>query len=112
MKVGAFSDNGTPRAQQLDAMAEHAHHATELLKALASESRLMILCMLADGEKSVGELNELMDRRQSSVSQQLGRLRRQGLVIARREGKTVYYAIASDEAKRIITVLHELYCKD
>jgi DNA-binding transcriptional ArsR family regulator len=110
MKLATTLDNGTPHAQQLDEMASHAYHATELLKALASESRLMILCTLVDGEKSVGELNELMDRRQSSVSQQLGRLRRQGLVTARREGKTVYYSIASEEAQRIISVLHDLYC--
>lgn len=110
MKLATDFDGGAAGGHQFDAMAENAHHATELLKALASESRLMILCLLADGERSVGELNELMERRQSSVSQQLGRLRRQGLVTSRRDGKTVYYSIASEEAKSIINVLHDLYC--
>ena len=81
-------------------MALRAHEASEFLKALAHESRLMILCDLLQGEKSVGELEALLERRQSSVSQQLARLRLEGLVAARRDGKTIYYSIASDKARR------------
>ena len=96
---------------QMDEMAQHARAATELLKALAHESRLMILCMLVEGEKSVGELEQLMDLRQSNVSQQLARLRLDGLVIARRDGQSMYYAIKSEEAQLLIGLLNEMYCK-
>ena len=111
MKLAELFDNDKGDAHQFDEMTKHAHHATELLKALASESRLMILCLLVEGEKSVGQLNKQMNRAQSSVSQELARLRRQKLVKGRRDGKTVYYSIESEEAKRIIAVLHEIYCK-
>ena len=70
-------------------MGEHAREASDFLKALAHESRLMILCDLLQGEKSVGELEALLSRRQSSVSQQLARLRLEGLVCARRDGKAI-----------------------
>ena len=111
MKIAELDENVKGDAGQLDDMAKHARNATELLKALASESRLMILCLLVEGEKSVGQLNKQMNRAQSSVSQELARLRRQNLVTDRRDGKTVYYSIESSEAKRIIAVLHEIYCK-
>lgn len=111
MKLAELFDNDKGDAHQFGEMTKHAHHATELLKALASESRLMILCLLVEGEKSVGQLNKQMNRAQSSVSQELARLRRQKLVKGRRDGKTVYYSIESEEAKRIIAVLHEIYCK-
>src|SRR5205807_1903452 len=78
-------------AVDVDKMAESAREATEFLKALAYESRLLILCDLLEGEKSVGELETFLDLRQSTVSQQLARLRLEGLVAARREGKTIYY---------------------
>jgi DNA-binding transcriptional ArsR family regulator len=73
----------------VDRMGEHAREASELLKALAHEGRLMILCDLLRGEKSVGELEALLSRRQSTVSQQLARLRLEGLVSTRRDGQTV-----------------------
>ena len=92
-------------------MAPRAREASEFLKALAHESRLMILCDLLHGEKSVGELEALLARRQSSVSQQLARLRLEGLVSARREGKTIYYSIASDKARSIIGALYDSFCK-
>jgi DNA-binding transcriptional ArsR family regulator len=83
----------------VDRMGEHAREASEFLKALAHEGRLMILCDLLRGEKSVGELEALLSRRQSTVSQQLARLRLEGLVSTRRDGQTVYYSIASDRAR-------------
>jgi ArsR family transcriptional regulator len=95
-----------------DSMAEHARAASALLKALAHETRLMILCCLAEGEKSVGELETIIELRQPNVSQQLARLRLDGLVAARREGRTVYYSLGSEEAKRVVSLLYDLYCKD
>src|SRR5271156_7200229 len=91
-------------------MGEHAREASEFLKALAHEGRLMILCDLLRGEKSVGELEALLSRRQSTVSQQLARLRLEGLVSARRDGKTIYYSIASDKARSIIGALYASFC--
>ena len=91
-------------------MARRAREASEFLKALAHESRLMILCDLLHGEKSVGELEALLARRQSTVSQQLARLRLEGLVSARRDGKTIYYSIASDKARSIIGALYDSFC--
>src|SRR5580658_554738 len=87
-------------------MAARAREASDLLKALAHESRLMILCDLLHGERSVGELEALLSRRQSTVSQQLARLRLEGLVSARRDGKTIYYSIASDKARSVIGALY------
>jgi DNA-binding transcriptional ArsR family regulator len=91
-------------------MAERAREASEFLKALAHESRLLILCDLLRGERSVGELEALLSRRQSTVSQQLARLRLEGLVSARREGKTIYYSIASDKARSIVGALYNAFC--
>jgi DNA-binding transcriptional ArsR family regulator len=94
----------------VDRMGEHAREASELLKALAHEGRLMILCDLLRGEKSVGELEALLSRRQSTVSQQLARLRLEGLVSTRRDGQTVYYSIASDRARSVIGALYASFC--
>ncbi|MDH3581829.1 MAG: metalloregulator ArsR/SmtB family transcription factor [Hyphomicrobiales bacterium] len=96
----------------MEQMGEHARAASDLLKALAHETRLMILCLLVEGEKSVGELEQLMMMRQPSVSQQLARLRFDRLVSARRDGRTIYYSLGSEEAKKVVTLLYDLYCKD
>lgn len=93
-------------------MANSAKAACDLLRGLAQETRLMILCMLSEGEKSVGELEELLNLRQPAVSQQLARLRADSLVTTRREGQTIYYALGSKEASEVIAVLYNLYCKD
>ena len=97
-------------AVDLARMAGNAREASEFLKALAHESRLMILCNLLPGEKSVGELEEALQLRQSTVSQQLARLRLEGLVSARRDGKTIYYSIASDRVRAVIGVLYDAFC--
>jgi DNA-binding transcriptional ArsR family regulator len=97
-------------AGSMEDMGDHARDASDLLKALAHETRLMILCLLVDGEKSVGELEQLMLMRQPSVSQQLSRLRFDGLVNARREGRTIYYSLGSEEARSVVSLLYELYC--
>jgi DNA-binding transcriptional ArsR family regulator len=91
-------------------MGEHAREASEFLKALAHEARLLILCDLLRGEKSVGELEALLSRRQSTVSQQLARLRLEGLVSTRRDGQTIYYSIASDKARSVIGALYASFC--
>jgi ArsR family transcriptional regulator len=98
------------RKMDVDRMAGRAREASEFLKALAHESRLMILCDLLHGERSVGELEMLLSRRQSTVSQQLARLRLEGLVAARRDGKTIYYSIASEKARSIIGALYNSFC--
>ena len=91
-------------------MADHAADAAGLMKALGNESRLMILCMLADRERSVGELNETIPLSQSALSQQLARLRQQGIVKTRRESQTIFYSLADGPAERVIHLLHETYC--
>ena len=80
------------------------------LKALAHEGRLMILCHLVSGEKSVTELEELLSARQAAVSQQLSRLRLEGLVSPRRDGKTIYYSLCDDRSRRVIELVYELFC--
>ncbi len=99
-------------ASDYTSMAESAKSACDLLRGLAHEARLMILCMLVEGEKSVSELEAFLEMRQPTVSQQLARLRADRLVTTRREGKTIYYSLASDEARKVIAVLYDLYCKD
>jgi len=108
MAVDELTKNVTDYA----AMATSAHKACSLLKGLAHESRLMILCMLTEGEKSVSELEAFLELRQPTVSQQLARLRADNLVTTRRDGKTIYYALAGKESMAIINVLYLLYCKD
>ncbi len=93
-------------------MQVNADRAVELLKALGNRGRLMILCQLVQGERSVGDLAERISMRDTAVSQQLALLRKDGLVRARRDGQTIYYALASDEAARVIQTLYEIYCPD
>ena len=92
-------------------MASSAKRASEFLKALAHESRLMILCILAEGEKSVSELEDILNLRQPTVSQQLARLRADGLVSTRRDGKIIYYSLASDEARTVIGAIYDVFCR-
>ena len=99
------------RPADLDRLSDNAKRAGEFLKALAHESRLMILCILTEGERSVGELEKILALRQPTVSQQLARLRADGLVSARRDGKTVYYSLASEEARVIIGAVYDVFCR-
>lgn len=98
------------RATELQNMRPHAKDAAGLMKALGNETRLTILCTLAEGEHSVGELNEIIPLSQSALSQQLARLRREGLVQTRRESQTIYYSLSPGPADRVIHVLHDIYC--
>src|ERR1700686_3159577 len=97
------------RSNELGRMAGNAKRASNFLKALAHESRLMILCILADGEKPVSELEDLLSLRQPTVSQQLARLRADGLVSTRRDGKAIYYTLASEEARVVIGAIYNVF---
>ncbi len=87
-----------------------ASSATDFMKALAHEGRLMILCHLVSGEKSVTELENLLSSRQAAVSQQLARLRLEGLVNSRRDGKVIYYSLGDQKATKMIELLHQMFC--
>lgn len=97
---------------EIERMMNNACTASNFLKAISHEGRLMILCHLAAGEKSVTELEELLSARQAAVSQQLSRLRTEGLVAPRREGKTIYYSLTDKRAIQILDVVYNLFCKD
>ena len=87
-----------------------AGKACEFLRARVHESRLLTLCALAGGEKSVGELEAFLSQRQSTVSQQLARLRLENLVAARREGATIYYRLANTKVRTMLAAIHETFC--
>lgn len=99
-------------AEDMDRMAASAVQASNFLKAISHEGRLMILCHLTTGEKSVTELEELLSARQAAVSQQLSRLRLEGLVTPRRDGKTIYYSLADDRPRKIMEVVYDLFCQE
>ncbi len=94
----------------LNDMMSSAKDATDFLKALAHEGRLAILCRLSDGECTVTELEQLLSARQAAVSQQLARLRLEGLVNTRRDGKTIYYSIADERVRQMIAQLYDMFC--
>ncbi len=97
---------------EINALTDKAGQATRLLKSLANDRRLLILCHLSENEKSVGELERLVDLSQSALSQHLARLRRDNLVKTRREAQTIYYSIASPEADAVLQTLYKLYCSE
>ncbi len=88
-----------------------AREASGLLKTLGNEHRLMILCTLLEGERSVGDLVEKIGLSQSALSQHLARLRREGLVRTRRSSQTIYYRVSGVEAQAVLATLHSLYCR-
>ena len=94
----------------MERLAENATEASQLLKAVSHEGRLMILCYLATGEKSVTELEQLLHARQAAVSQQLARLRLEGLVSTRRDGKTNWDSLSDQRAVRILELVYEMFC--
>lgn len=94
----------------LKRMEAAADGASDLLKALANRHRLMIVCQLIDGERAVGDLAEALGLRDSTVSQHLALLRREGLVGTRREGQTIFYALANPAARAIVEVLYGQFC--
>ena len=98
--------------QELDRIVDKATTASSFLKAISHEGRLMILCHLVTGEKSVTELEDLLAARQAAVSQQLSRLRLEGLVIPRRNGKVIYYRLADDRPRKMLECVYDLFCRD
>lgn len=92
-------------------MITQSEAAASFLKALSHEGRLMILCHLSSGEKSVTELEQLLSTRQAAVSQQLARLRLEGLVSCRRDGKVMFYALADNKARQMIDLVYKLFCQ-
>ena len=96
--------------RELTELHDMASHACELLKAMANEWRLMILCQLSEGEKTVSELQSILGLSQSALSQHLAVLRREKIVSARKEAQSVYYSLAGHEATRVMETLHDLFC--
>lgn len=94
----------------IQAMQETARNVCGLLKLLANEQRLLVLCQLVDGERSVGQLAESLGVRQPAMSQQLGRLRAEGLVDTRRDGQSIHYRLARGDVADLIAYLHDTYC--
>lgn len=92
-------------------LQDSAEKAVDLLKAMANPDRLVILCTLAEEELCVGDIEQQLGIRQPTLSQQLARLRADNLVSTRREGKVIYYRLASGEVERLLEVLYELFCK-
>ncbi len=96
----------------IDEVMENARNASQFLKALSHETRLLLLCLLSQGECSVTDLETILELRQPAVSQQLARLRLDGLVTTRRDGKVIYYKIANADITRAIEVVNEVFGKD
>ena len=91
-------------------LSTNAEQAEKLLKILANRNRLMLLCHLVDGERTAGELEELVGLSQSALSQHLGRLRKEGIIKNRREAQRLYYSLKDEKAKQILVTMYELYC--
>lgn len=93
-----------------ETMERAADQASDLLKALSNRHRLLIICQLIDGERSVGQLAEFLNLRDSTVSQHLALLRKDGLVATRRDAQTIYYSIASEPAREVLKTLYNVFC--
>lgn len=96
---------------QTSQMLENANKTTDFLKSLAHPARLMILCRLAEGEATVGQLEEMLELNQSSVSKQLSRLRAQNFVKTARQGRSIYYSLADDRVRLIVGTLYTMFCQ-
>ena len=97
-------------AMDIERMMANAKEASQLLKAMSNERRLLILCHLASGEKAVCELEALMGLSQSALSQHLAKLRQDDLVRTRRNAQSIYYSLHGEAARAIMVTLHGLYC--
>lgn len=104
-------EDGREVSPELQSLMQKARKASDFLKALSHESRLVILCLLSERERSVTELEGLLALSQAAVSQQLARLRHEGLVEARREGRVVYYSLADDTTQRFIQAIYDKFCR-
>ena len=111
MAVRSNQDNSSYLTiPETEEMTRHTEPAAELLKAMANPHRLQVLCLLGEGELSVGAINEQIPLSQPDLSQHLGVLRSDGLVETRREAQTIYYRVASGPAMEVIKVLHSHFC--
>jgi len=106
-----MSTNAKLREDLADDMLEKREHVAQLLKTIAHESRLMILCMLVKNEMTVSEINEFVELSQSALSQHLAVLRQNNLVETRRESQTIYYSLVDKDLSHIVTSLHDVFCK-
>lgn len=97
--------------EALQQLLDQAQRASEMLKALSHETRLLILCLLSEGEKSVSELEDTLSMSQAAVSQQLARLRFDRLVKTRRDGRSIFYSIADEEVAALIGALYDIFCR-
>jgi len=111
-KVVEALESDAELSPELTRMMKNARAASDFLKALAHENRLLLLCLLSERERSVTELEELLSLRQTTVSQQLARLRLDGLVTTRREGKAVYYSLADANTLKFVKVIYEMFCSE
>ncbi|MDP3410513.1 metalloregulator ArsR/SmtB family transcription factor [Bosea sp. (in: a-proteobacteria)] len=102
--------DGEEFSAELDVLMRKARKASDFLKALSHENRLLLLCLLAERERTVTELENILSLRQPMVSQQLARLRLDQMVTTRREGKAVYYSLANDDVRRMIAVIYDIFC--
>ena len=96
----------------VESLGAQAEKAADLLKAMANPQRLRVLCLLVEGERSVGQLNAEVELSQSALSQHLAKLREEGLVSTRKDAQTVYYSLVPGPALDVIRVLHSVYCTD
>lgn len=103
--------DGPEYSPELTQFMNKARKASDFLKALAHENRLLLLCLLAERERSVTDLENILSLRQAMVSQQLARLRLDGLVTTRREGKQIYYSLATEDVRQVIAVIYDIFCK-
>ena len=109
-KVVEALESDAEMSPELTRMMKNARAASDFLKALAHENRLLLLCLLSERERSVTEHEELLSLRQTTVSQQLARLRLDGLVTTRRDGKAVYYSLADANTLKFVKVIYEMFC--
>ncbi len=108
MPVIKFDESASE--EQTKAFFEQARKASDLLKAMSHETRLVILCLLSEKERSVGEIEDILSMPQAAVSQQLARLRFDRLVRTRRDGRTVYYSLSNEQVTGLIGTLYQLFC--
>jgi DNA-binding transcriptional ArsR family regulator len=110
-EIEAELSANTELSPRLDQLMRNARSASDFLKALSHENRLLLLCLLAEKERSVSELENLLAKSQSSVSQQLARLRYDNLVTTRRDGKAIFYSIANENVRSVIALIYDIFCE-
>jgi len=104
-------EGGDEFSPELELLMRRARDASDFLKAVSHESRLIVLCLLSEKERSVSELERILSLRQPTISQQLARLRDDNMVKTRREGNTIYYSLANDEVRKVIAVIYAIFCR-